>query len=730
MTIAAPRLLVTVALLLAAPQASIAQVVADGSTATSVTVNTDGSVTVGVAPVTRNGVSLNRYDALNVAPPGLVLDNRVEAARTIVNEVTGTGTTTIAGDVRVEGQAAHVIIANPNGIVVDGARFFNTGRVALTTGQIGTSDRLIAPGITQMNVTATVTGGTITVEGGGLSGQMDAVDLIARSIRVGGAITNESTAEGAGIFLSAGQSRSEFESAVLPGNVDQSWRRVTGTGGTGDGYLIELTRPGVLGANRIGLQVTDAGAGVRMAGTALAAAREFSVSASGEVVVEGARLGGKGGLSVSGGAVRITDSALESGAGTVTLESAGPLSFGGSTAVAGNALVLGSGGVMTLTDSRLRASGHVLVTAADLSLSSPTRRSELVSEGGSVLASVTRGDMFNDGGLIQGAQRITDPVAGLTGAQGAVTLNIAGRLVNRSGAELAVVFGAAGDVVITTGGDVVNQRGRLISGRDVRIASVGDVLNLTDLPGLDVTPAVQQGSRPGKRLWWTLWLKRERIVETTLDFGELLRPDRLGTITATGSVQIAARAVINRGGEINANGGDLGVTALRVETIGLGSGRIRIRQVCGLGCVTEGDGSALFHGGQINAAGSVTIKADESMRALASGVYGGSDVTITSPSVRVETIPLPMTVPRPRGMFNLFAAGTGWTYWRDMAASLTASAGRLAILSAAPVQVVGGDLRGGTVLIPGGQTLIRLPDDLSQARRNGIGWFRALPGLR
>lgn len=86
---------------LAGSTALQAQVVPDGTTSTTVHVGTDGTVRVGIAPSSRNGVSLNRYDDFNVRKPGVRLDNRVEGARTIVNEVTSTRRTTIEGPLEV-----------------------------------------------------------------------------------------------------------------------------------------------------------------------------------------------------------------------------------------------------------------------------------------------------------------------------------------------------------------------------------------------------------------------------------------------------------------------------------------------------------------------------------------------------------------------------------------------------------------------------------------------------
>ena len=307
------------ALVFLSPASLLAQVVPDGSTATNVVVNTDGSVTVGIANAP-NGISHNRYTEFNVPKPGVQLDNRAEAARTIVNEVTGTSRTDIEGPVEVLGQRAHVIVANPNGIVIDGGRFVNTGRVALTTGQISTTQRQIAPGIFQDNVVSTVNGGSITVKGGGLSGQMDAIDLIAHSIRVDGPITNESTNVGASIRLAAGSSSTEFDSSVLPGNTGLSWGNITGAGATSDGaVLVEITRPGVLRANRVGIEVSDQGAGVRFAEAGNATARSFTLIADGLIDLGSAKIEAPAGISASGRSVTIDDSTLTASEGPVSL---------------------------------------------------------------------------------------------------------------------------------------------------------------------------------------------------------------------------------------------------------------------------------------------------------------------------------------------------------------------------------------------------------------------------
>jgi filamentous hemagglutinin family protein len=765
--------LLSMALLAAVPAYS--QVAADGTTSTTVTVGADGAVTVGIAPVTRNGVSLNRFEEFNVPEAGLSLDNRVEAARTIVNEVTGQNGSTLRGDVSVLGQRAHVIIANPNGIVVDGTRFFNTGRVALTTGEIGTTDRLIAPSVTQLNVTSTVEGGVIRVEGGGLAGQMDAVDLIAHEILVNGEIFNSSESQNAGIRLAAGPSRTEFESSVVPGNTELNWGTISPTStSTTDAILIEILRPGALRANRIGIQVTAAGAGVRMAGNALATSREFSLSSTGKVIVVDASITGTSGVSLTGSEIVLSGSSVASHNGTIVVDSAAQglalettqltagevllrstgnatfsksivsansgnlsissgavLSFSNSSVSAANSILLQSEDGAVVSGSTLTAVGNVVVDAADLSLQNAGVRSAIIAENGSLLIKTYVGDLTNQGGLLQGAIEIAG-VTTLDGtpADGAVTLDIAGSLRNRSGAELAVVFGLADSVSIRTGSDVENLAGRIIAGDDVRIVTAGDVLNLAALPDGTISPEVLTHTRRGKRLWWTFWLRRELVRETTIDYGDMLTEASLPVIAASGSVTITADTITNLGGSISASSGDLQLRAIKVETLGVGHGRVQVTQVCSIGCTSTSQGTAGIQPSGLFAGRNIAITATGSVLNNGSIIQAQKDIAVTSPSVSVSALAAPMAIQRPGGLHNLFMGPQVWLYMRDYFGIIISVTGILNIDSTSPVLLSGSSLEGDSLVIPSGQTLVRPPSDLASPGQDMIGWFQNLPLIR
>jgi filamentous hemagglutinin family protein len=150
-----------------------AQIVPDGTTATSSAVAPDGRAKVSIASPS-GGVSHNSYSSFSVAPAGVDLDNRAAGARTIVNEVTSTRRSTIAGPVDVVGPRAHLIIANPTGITLDGASFSNTGGVGLVAGTVRRS-----PGADGRIDVVARAGGEIDVTGGGVRGSMASLQMLA-----------------------------------------------------------------------------------------------------------------------------------------------------------------------------------------------------------------------------------------------------------------------------------------------------------------------------------------------------------------------------------------------------------------------------------------------------------------------------------------------------------------------------------------------------------------------
>ncbi len=764
-----PVVMTALALGLASPATS--QVTIDGSTTTKVTIGSNGAVTVEVAPAsTRDSVSLNRYDTFNVPPAGVALDNRAEAARTIVNEVTGTSGSRLEGPLEVLGQKAHVIVANPNGIVINNGRFINTGRVALTTGQLGRNSQQIAPGIFQDNVTSTVTGGRITVEGGGLSGQMDAIDLIAQRIQIDGPVVNENTNDGTGVRLLAGGSIVEFDSSVLVGNTGLTWARITGGAGSTTDTIVEIADTGLLEGGGIEVLINDSGAGVRYAGTGRATSRGFVLRSDGEIDLTGSTFSGNGGLLVQSGSadlgnakITVPDDTIQvqatngitigaaeieavqalfaagsdlsfAGAevstttGDVLLDAGGDLALSDSTVASGGSLVASAAGAFTFESSVATAFAHVVAQAGGMTLTDST----LEATNGTLVASVA-GDAALTGSTVQGAVQATGiGTADGTASEGAVTLNVAGDYKQSSTEDtLAILFGAGGDVVLRSGGDVENDRGRILANGNINITALGDVINLVPAGPRAIDPIVETYSRKGARVWWTLMLKRKRTAGTIYDYGTVDGIAQTPVINASGDLVISANTLRNQGGEISASGGDLSLDAVSIETIGLGSGKVAVETVCVLACRSEAEGDVVFAGGQLNASGSVVINASDSFTNKAGQVFAVGDVVVNAPTVTLEAAMIPTLIQRPAGLYNFWASKDAWVLLRDQFGTILADTGNVQINSTSPVRRIGGEiLAAGVIDLSAGEDIVRAPSTQSPLRRGQIGWLADWPFVR
>lgn len=246
-------LLLAVGLVLCPDALSAQSVVSDGTTATNISIGVTGHVTVDIAPADSAAISHNSYSSFSVPSAGVDLNNTSAGANTIVNEVTSTNVTTIEGPLTVIGQQADVIIANPNGIAVNGGRFLNTGNVALTTGTLGRdgADKIVS----------TVASGAIDVGPGGLSGAMEELALISKSLRVNGPIQVDPALNGRShANIITGDSTVNFDRARGGFGQDGAgllpWALATDRGHTStEAVIVDITQSGSLNAGRISMTV-------------------------------------------------------------------------------------------------------------------------------------------------------------------------------------------------------------------------------------------------------------------------------------------------------------------------------------------------------------------------------------------------------------------------------------------------------------------------------------------
>ena len=241
---------------------------------------------VNVTAPTNGGVSMNKYDQFNVEKQGTILNNSYVTSKTelagyvqgnsnmvngtakvIVNQVTSDAPTSMNGYLEVAGQKASVVVANPNGITVNGGGFLNTEHAVLTTGRT----ELDGAGNLQ---NYRVEQGKVSIEGKGLDGKSaDSVSILARTIDV-----------------NAGVWANKLNTRTGQNNIDAKNLKATAldlsSTETKPTIGLDVAAVGGMYANHITMVGTEAGVGVNLNGI-VAGTQSVSVDANGHLSVNG-----------------------------------------------------------------------------------------------------------------------------------------------------------------------------------------------------------------------------------------------------------------------------------------------------------------------------------------------------------------------------------------------------------------------------------------------------------
>jgi len=149
----------------------------------------------------------------------------------------------VQGAIEVFGQAADVIIANPNGLTVNGAEFINTNDASFVTGLVSVQNN---------EVIFDVTGGALIVQRDGISGSQN-LNLVGRTVGLDGL----ATASGS-LTISGGAQRFNATTGVVTGQAGQ---------GPAPDYAVDGTAFGAARAGDITILGNEAGLGVRLPGS-------------------------------------------------------------------------------------------------------------------------------------------------------------------------------------------------------------------------------------------------------------------------------------------------------------------------------------------------------------------------------------------------------------------------------------------------------------------------------
>lgn len=249
---------------------------------------------VNIAKPNESGLSHNKADAFNVGPEGLVFNNNASggnvntalagqvgananlggnAAKVILQEVTGTGRSNLNGMMEIAGSKADLIIANPNGITGSGFGFINVGRATLTTG----TPRITADGRVEG---FDVNGGKIAINGAGNMPVFDETTGTYKYVLVSKLDIYANAAE-----INA-QLWAQDEINVVTGKNKIDYAAGTATaqpGSAGSGVSLDVGALGGMYAGRITLVGTNKGLGMNIGGN-LNAQKNLSITNNGQIV--------------------------------------------------------------------------------------------------------------------------------------------------------------------------------------------------------------------------------------------------------------------------------------------------------------------------------------------------------------------------------------------------------------------------------------------------------------
>ncbi|KCV54748.1 filamentous hemagglutinin/adhesin [Bordetella bronchiseptica] len=423
---------------------------------------------VNIADPNSGGVSHNKFQQFNVANPGVVFNNgltdgvsRIGGALTknpnltrqasaILAEVTGTSPSRLAGTLEVYGKGADLIIANPNGISVNGLSTLNASNLTLTTGR---------PSVNGGRIGLDVQQGTVTIERGGVNATgLGYFDVVARLVKLQGAVSSEQGKPLADIAVVAGANR-----------YDHATRRATpiaagARGAAAGAYAIDGTAAGAMYGKHITLVSSDSGLGVRQLGS-LSSPSAITVSSQGEIALGDATVQ-RGPLSLKG-AGAVSAGKLASG-GAVNVAGGGAVKIASASSV-GNLAVQGGGKVQA---TLLNAGGTLQVSgrqAVQLGAAS-SRRVLSVNAGGALkadkLSATRRVDVDGKQAVALGSASSNALSVRAGGALKAGKLSATGRLDVDGKQAVTLGSAASGDALSVNAGaalqaDQLSATGRL-----------------------------------------------------------------------------------------------------------------------------------------------------------------------------------------------------------------------------------------------------------------------------
>ncbi len=490
----------------------------------------NGVPIVNITTPSQSGVSHNQYKDFNVNKQGLILNNSkvvgvsqlggvVEGnsnlkggeARLILNEVTGSDRSRIQGYMEVFGKSADVILANPNGVTINGGGFINVPRASVVTGR---PDMDAAGNLRGIDVR----GGDVLVEGAGINASnIDGFDIVTRAAVINAQIHAKD--------LSIVTGTNRYDPATRTASA------IAGNGEPAPSVAIDSRALGGMYAGRITLKSTEKGVGVNLDGV-VQSVGDMVITTDGRLAVRAAKAGGSlraaSRDAISVGEAVIADKDLTLTAKDIAVN-------GGSLGAYGNLKASAEKSLILKENSQVAALGDATLQGATLTARQSLVQGATVSLGADELTlSGTQVKALSGAGKAS----ITAKRAAITDRSAVLANNIAissGLSLNVAGSRIEAVADA------TLGADALTANGsNLYAGRYCGIA--GSSLDLSETK-LAVEGAVSLALQSLSLAKSDLW--SAGAAGLTLDTSLLVDAD--SSLIAHGGITLAAKDADNHG---------------------------------------------------------------------------------------------------------------------------------------------------------------------------------------
>lgn len=282
----------------------------------SMTESANGTDVIQITNPNSGGISHNKFIDFSVgAGNGVIFNNNAtkepvvtkiggivvhnpnlnKAANAILTEVTGNKSSSINGTIEIAGQRADFILANENGIAVNGGGFINTSGVTLTTGK---------PTISGSDINLNVQKGNVLIDGMGVGTAGNYFNIVAKTIELKGQVAPFNGQMDADITLIAGQN-----DVTLKNSNKTVLNKVIGNEKDGIKYGIYADKLGSMYGKNIKLISTTEGLGVRHEGL-IRSSGDIEILSNGDITVGGVisekdiKLKGEGNLTTLNGSYK------------------------------------------------------------------------------------------------------------------------------------------------------------------------------------------------------------------------------------------------------------------------------------------------------------------------------------------------------------------------------------------------------------------------------------------